>query len=128
MYIRKVSQTDRKTKKQYFTYRLVESVRTERGVRQRLLLNLGSQFSIHQDQWKLLADRIEQIVSNQAALFPLEGDIEVEAQYLAKKLINKNATTSDDISPPTPKTVENWQMVDVSSLENRDVRSIGAEN
>ncbi|MEN8237302.1 MAG: hypothetical protein ABFQ95_07175 [Pseudomonadota bacterium] len=41
MYIRQVTQTAKKTGKKYHTYRLVEAVRTERGARQRLLLNLG---------------------------------------------------------------------------------------
>lgn len=127
MYIRKVSQTEKKTQKQYCTYRLVESVRTERGVRQRLLLNLGSKFQIHQDKWKLLANRIEEIVTQQESLFPPDPELENEAQYIAKQLVNKNAVTSDDLHPSTSKPVENWQKIDLSTLENKHVRSIGAE-
>lgn len=127
MYIRKVCQTDKKTKKQYCTYRLVESVRTERGVRQRLLLNLGSKFQLHKDQWKLLANRVEEIVTQQDSLLPSTAELEQEAQYIAKQLINKKAITCDDLYRTPEKPANNWQNVDLSSLENKDVRSIGAE-
>ncbi len=38
MFIRKVPHKDKKSGKKYFTYKLVESVRTERGPRQRDVL------------------------------------------------------------------------------------------
>ncbi len=48
-----------------FTYqRLMESVRTARGPRQRLLLNLGK-LDLPRQDWKTLANRIEEILSGQ---------------------------------------------------------------
>jgi len=35
----------------YYTYRLVESVRTEKGVRQRNILNLGTDFFYPRELW-----------------------------------------------------------------------------
>ena len=63
MYIRKVSQSNKKTGKEYFTYRLVETYRNSDGkVRQETVLNLGAHFSLPQENWKQLADRVEEIV------------------------------------------------------------------
>jgi hypothetical protein len=45
-----------------FTYRLVESVRAEKQVKQRTLLNLGKDFAIEPVHWPLLTARIEQLV------------------------------------------------------------------
>ena len=97
MYIRQTKQADKKTQKPYFTYRLVESIRTERGVRQRLLLNLGSQFQVSKEHWKTLANRIEEIITKQEPLFTLEPELEQQAHAIAKQLINKNAITEDDL-------------------------------
>ena len=50
--------------------KLVESVRTEKGPRQRTLLNLGTDFELPEERWKELADRIESIVTARGPLFP----------------------------------------------------------
>jgi len=59
MYIRKTTIKNRKTGKVYFTYRLVEAVRTSRSVKQRILLNLGRHFAVDKKDWQALAKRIE---------------------------------------------------------------------
>ena len=46
MYIRRTTIKSRKDGGQYYTYRLVESKRTEKGVRQYTLLNLGVGFTL----------------------------------------------------------------------------------
>src|SRR4030043_300290 len=71
MYIRKVTHTDKKNRQDYHTFKLVESVRTERGPRQRTMLNLGSLFALPEEQWKDLANRIEGIVTGREPV-PLE--------------------------------------------------------
>ena len=57
--------------KAYFSYRLVCSERSGERVRQRTLLNLGSDFPVEQEHWPLLCDRIEQVLDAQGALIPL---------------------------------------------------------
>jgi hypothetical protein len=52
MYIRKTTHTDKKNKKEYHTFKIIESVRTEQGPRQRMLLNLGTYFSLPEERWK----------------------------------------------------------------------------
>jgi len=70
MYIPKVTHVDRKNRREYYTYKLVESVRTEKGPRQCTLLNLGTDFELPEERWKELAYRIESIVTNREPLFP----------------------------------------------------------
>ncbi len=41
MFIKRTTKKDRITGKTYFAYHLVESVRTERGPRQRIILYMG---------------------------------------------------------------------------------------
>ena len=65
MFIRKVPHKNTKTRKEYYTYKLVDSFRTERGPRQRTVLNLGVDFSLPKEQWKDLANCIEEIITGQ---------------------------------------------------------------
>ena len=51
MYIRRTAIKSKKSGGQYFTYRLVESRRTEKGVGQYTLLNLGTDFSLPKKQF-----------------------------------------------------------------------------
>src|SRR5271156_5992581 len=90
MYIRSVTQKNKKTGEVYTTHRLVEAYRNAQGkVRQQVLLNLGCQFNFAKEQWKLLADRVEEIRHYQSSLFELEPALEKEAQRIAKLVIQK---------------------------------------
>ena len=90
MYIRKVTQKNKKTGEVYITHRLVESYRNVEGkVRQQALLNLGSHFQIPKEQWKIVADRVEKIRNGQKRLFDIEIDLEKEAQRIAKLVTHK---------------------------------------
>ncbi len=124
MYIRKVTQ--KKTGKEYYTHRLVETYRnTESKVRQRVLLNLGTHFLIPPEQWKSLADRIEEIISGQQILFPLDGAIENEAQNIAKRVIHRVA---EEKAPAPVQTENDYRTVDLNSLEHQQIRQVGAEH
>jgi hypothetical protein len=81
MYIRKSQVKSGSQGEVYYTHRIVESVRTAAGVKQRTLINLGRHFEMTPDLWRLLVKRIEQIVQNHATraehpvLFDLTDDI-----------------------------------------------------
>lgn len=70
MFIRKAIKKNRKTQKEYFSYQLMESIRTERGPRQRLVLNLGCDLPVSDNERKELANRIEELQSGTSNLFP----------------------------------------------------------
>ena len=80
MFIRRTTIKSRKDGRQYYTYRLVESERTAKGVRQRTLINLGTGFSLPRNQWSELSSRIQEIISGQQSFFKTSAKIEELAQ------------------------------------------------
>ncbi len=124
MYIRKTSHTQNTTGKRYDTYKLVETIRTDRGPRQHTVLNLGADFSVPKERWKELANRIESIISGQLSLFPVSQDIEPIAQRYATRIIASRSQRT----PQTDRERPDYQTVDINSLENENVRSVGGES
>ena len=109
----------------YFTYRLVQTLREGNKVRQVTLLNLGRHFHIPKDDWKLLCARVEQITSHQKELFPVDipEEIEVEANRIAAQLqVRRSEHVEKDSSVET-----DLQSVDINSLEMVRPRSVGVE-
>jgi hypothetical protein len=122
MFIRKVTQKTRKRKK-YYTYKLVESIRTERGPRQRDILNLGVDFNLPREQWKDLANCTEEIITGQKPLIDYPKAISTLARRYAKKIIRAQAyvvAEEEDIPP-------DYATIDVNSVDNEETRTVGAE-
>jgi hypothetical protein len=126
MFIRKTTHTNNKNGQKYFTYKLVESVRTQRGPRQHTVLNIGREFNLAQDQWKELADRIESIISGQKSLFPSSDEIERLAKRYANKIIRRQGQT--EAEAVEEQITADFQMVDINSLGNEEIRSVGGES
>lgn len=125
MFIRKTRKLDPITKKAYFTFQLVESIRTERGPRQRILLNLGSDLELSQQELKEVADRIEQILSGQTILILPDPKIERLAQGAASRLIKNLA------QPATEKetsAVPDLVTIDLKSIVTQEARTVGSED
>lgn len=131
MFIRKtVTQKYLPNGKAYTTYRLVQQYRNVSGVsKQETLLNLGSEFSVEESNWRLLCDRIEQLqVDN--ALFELElpANLEQEARRIHKILSTRNSKKSlAKIVPISRDQDKDYQVVDVNSIRENEVRYIGPE-
>ena len=121
MYIRKTQCQKKKAGGHYFTYRLVESRRTEKGVRQRTLLNLGVDFSLPREQWPDLTKRIEDILRGQQSLLDIDTDIERLAQGYASRIIISDQDVSD------PDNID-YREVDLDSIEMSRPRSVGGEH
>ena len=130
MFIRSSSQKDRKSNNVYTTYRLVEGYRNSQGkVRQETLLNLGTHFSIPKSQWKLLANRIEELLCEQSSLLSLEPLLEKEAQRIVKLIAHKYAEIqARQRKAQLPQSSTDYQLLDVNSLQHQEVRHIGAEH
>ena len=125
MFIRKTTHIEKKTQKGYHTFKLIESVRTDRGPRQRMLLNLGTGFSLPQDRWKDLANRIEAIVTGQDALCAAPEAIETLAVRYARKVIHsqgESGRTKEQSSEPE------YHRVDLDTIDTERARSVGAEH
>ena len=133
MFIR--ATTQKKDGSVYKTYKLVESFRTERGPRQRTVLNLGAGFSVAEAQWKELANRIEEIITGQKSLFPCSPDLEELARTYGQRITvqgvrgpSKAARIQGSSPQATEEDVPDYQSVDVNSIETADFRTVGAEH
>jgi len=123
MFIRRVPHKNRKNRKEYCTYKLVESIRTERGPRQRDILNLGVDFNLPREQWKDCANYIEEIITGQKSFIDYPKAIRTLAKRYARKIIREQAYVIDagkDIPP-------DYATIDLNSVEDEDARTVGAE-
>ena len=129
MFIRKCIKIDKVTGKKYFFYQLAESVRTERGPRQKILLNLGANLEIEPEETKLLANRIEEIIDRINPLIAYPEHIETLAERFANELIKKKSEVFQ--SSTTPKTQEenltDYQVVDINTMKHVRARTVGVE-
>lgn len=125
MFIRKTPKKDPATGKRYFTFQLVESVRTERGPRQRILLNLGPELNLSDEDRKLLANRIEERLVGGESLFGYPPHIEQLAEALTKQLVRKGAEMSPKVSP---QTATDYRSVDLNSVKHEQSRTVGVEH
>jgi len=121
MFIRKTQCQKRKAGGHYYTYRLVESRRTEQGVRQQTLLNLGVDFSLPREQWPDLTKRIEEILAGQRSLFEIDSNIDKLAHGYASRIILSHQDVSDS-------DAIDYREVDLDSLELSRQRSVGGEH
>lgn len=120
MYIKKVKKTNGRSKKKYEYLHLVESIRTENGPRQKLILNLGT-MDLDPSLYITLAKRIEDILTGQKSMFSLNQSIEKIAKDSARKIFKKQAKEINE------EAVQNVQAVDINSLEVSQPRSLGPE-
>lgn len=123
MFIRKTPKTDPSSKKKYFSYQLVESYRTPKGPRQAILLNLGPDLNLSDEERKLLANRIEEIIRGIISFLIPVNHIETLAQKYAKIIISKQS------SPMFPsEEIQDYERIDFNSLEHETARAIGVEH
>jgi len=123
MFIRKVHHKNKKNRKKYYTYKLVDSIRTERGPRQRVILNLGVDFDLPKEQWKDLANCIEENITGQKPLIDYPKAIRSLAGRYAKRIIREQASVITEAEHITP----DYATIDVNSVVNEQARTIGAE-
>ena len=83
MFIRCTRTRSRTSGEPCVTYRLVQIAHVGGAVKQTALLNLGSHFDLHQDQWLALALRMDELLRGQASL--LEPSLCVAGQALARR-------------------------------------------
>jgi transposase len=120
MYVKKVRKRNGKTNKLYEYIHLVENVRTEKGPRQRLILNLGN-LQLYPTQYKAFAKRVEDILTGQRSFIELDTGLEKQAHVAAEKIFRKQAREIGQ------EAETDYQSVDVNTLESQTHRSIGPE-
>src|SRR6056297_2723996 len=123
MYIRSVKTTDKKTKKPYTKLTLVESYTTEKGPRQRMIMNLGA-VDIPRELWGELAYCLEMKLSGQQRWMKQDEHVEKLAdELLAKQLLKSEKQAQRE----KREQHEQIMSVDVQSLATLQTRALGAE-
>lgn len=128
MYIRESKTRNKKTGKVYIKHSLVESIRTDRGPRQRVVLTLG-ELTVDREYWKDLALSLEACLTGTQELMYL-SDFDLPENVLSEIARLKAVALHHQKRAETkPKEVasSDFQKVDVKSLKNTDSRSLGPE-
>lgn len=136
MYIRQKIKT--RKGQSYVQHQLLKSVRTERGPRQEVVLNMG-ELKLPKEHWKDLANAIEAILNNQTSFQFEPSNQEVEklaghfAQMIISKTLNQQQQNDSDSEPHRegdeqfPQEKTDFCDVDINSVRSSESRSIGAE-
>ena len=130
MYIRRTKTKSLEDGTAYFTYRIVESFRIGKQVKQRTLLNIGADFTIAQEYWPLLTARIEQLQQgsepHQEELFNLADDLNQLLEATAQRY---SSLITAKLSQPlnAKKAIRDYHHVDINHVEAINARSIGVE-
>jgi len=138
MYIRKTKIKNSKQGEAYYTYRIVESIREGKKVKQKTLLNLGKHFDIEACHWSALSSRIEQLlqteINGQADLFDLQLELdealEKAAQRYCTLIIQKQSqpVNSSKNSQKLKKISPHYESIDINEIKALTPRSIGVES
>lgn len=125
MYIREIKKKNPNSPKEFVYHRLVESVRGPEGPRQNLVLELGT-LSIPKLQWKVLANRIEEILGGHVSLLaPVSEEIELLARHFVGIIQqNRLGQATEELVQPRP----DMENVDLDSLETSCPKSVGGEH
>ncbi len=119
------TQTSKHNDSKYYTTKLVENFRTPTNkVKRRTLLNLGQGYSgVAESEWQELTICIEDVLSGAMPLFAMPAHIEAEAKRIADLLIKKHGK---EIA--MQNSIKHFETIDIASVENSNVKSVGAEN
>jgi len=129
MFIREYKQKNKKTGETYVKHKLVASVWTADGPRQKVIMPLGT-LTIARIDWKRLAHAIECRITGQQSLLE-EHDAELE--QLALKLVSNNKLSkglelqTEEEQNADQSNNSRFIPIDLNSVKLKETRSLGAE-
>jgi len=131
MFIRESKTKNKKTGKVYIKHSLVQSVRTERGPRQRVVLTLG-RLSVDRIYWKDLAAALEAFLSGREETLFLDGfelPEEVLSEVARTRAVARRHSYrfENEAADEAAGSVSVFQEVNVASVRCSDSRSLGPE-
>ena len=129
MYVKKVKKTSSKNSTKSYTYlHLVENVRTEKGPRQRLLLNLGT-LPLKESEFRLFSKEVDRTLSGQTVI------VKPRLNKRLKQCISQTVTRLlEKQGKEVPSTVEEEmkgrtvESIDTTSIQASSHHSIRAEH
>ena len=126
MFIREIKKKNPSSPKVFISHRLIESVRTSRGPRQRVVINLG-QLDLPKEEWKELANRIEDLLSGyERSTVPIAPKIETLARHYTKQILRKQRSEEKEYS--ITEDEQDYRTIDVNAVSSSDGKSIGPEH
>jgi transposase len=126
MFIREIEKQNPGSDKVYISHRLVGSIRTTRGPRQTVVMNLGK-LDLAKEKWKDLADRIEEIVYGQEMrLIEAPREIEALAQHYAQLLIKKQLAEKKE--EQFTEEDEDFESINVKAVSSSENKRVGPEH
>lgn len=125
MFIKKTTKTNRATGKIYCAYHLVESVRTPKGPRQRILLYMGADIGLPEiEHWQLAQCISEQLAGTHCLIQHPEHIARLAQKYVSQILHHLSVPNN----PLEPLESTEFVSIDVNSVEKSEPRSVGAEH
>lgn len=129
MFIKEIKKKNKNSDKVYIYYRLVHTYKVGKKSRHQNVLNLGKLKGLPKESHKMLANRIEEILTGTVSLFlDIPEDIERSAQGFSQEIVRK------EVFPVKKKKrfvsqepTEDYQEVDLNSIEQSESKSIGGE-
>ncbi len=129
MFLKRITKPDRKGEKIYEYYRLVHSYKIGKKIRQQTVINLGKLDGLAKEKRKLLADRIEEMITgSDSLLFDIPNDVEKLAEEFTKKIIKKGIFPVKKQKMPISQELEtDFQEIDMNSIDQLESKTIGGE-
>lgn len=118
MYIKKVYKKNKGSNRKYTYWHLVDCIRTEKGPRQKLVLNLGK-VDLPDELRPELTVSIEDLLAGRQGLIRSYPEVERLSQIYANRVVRKR-----QVDTPTKKQLVT---VDINSVSCAQSRTIGAE-
>ena len=127
MFFKTASRINPQTGKLSIYYRLVENSRNILGgIYQRNIMAVGYMDEVSTEELHRIADGLNERISGQVSLFEDSDKVKSYIDNLYTRLVKENRI--DRVHESRKKLSEgDWQRVDMNSVENKDVRELGAE-
>lgn len=131
MFIKQIKKKNKNSDKEYIYYRLIHGYKIGNKTRHQNILNLGKLEGLDRKKHKILADRIEELVTGNAnTLFPdnnVVKSVENLAQQFANKIITEKlfVTQSSNKKSISKEIARNYQEVDLDTIEQIESKEIG---
>ena len=108
-------------------YRLVENNRNALGgISQRSIMGVGFMDDVNPKELHLIADGLNALISGQQRLIEDNPKVQTYVHHLYNRLLDEKRI--DRVLENQKRMAAcDWQRVDMNSLENREVRELGAE-
>jgi len=126
MYIREIQKKNPNSSKVFISHRLIESVRTPRGPRQKVVINLGH-LDLPKENWKELANRIEDLLRGyERSTVPIATGMEALARHYAKQILRKQRNEEKECD--VTEDERDYRNVNINAVSSSEGKSIGPEH